>query len=129
MFHVVGLAEDRAIDRDGGIGNEDRRWPVAAGHAAGVRRLGLRYRHAAHIGLGRFAGAFGLQRFGVFVGARQEQLEAYAELAQQFLAAWALRGEVDERVKRGGGRRRFGHRRSREAPRRAAGEAEPRQAR
>ena len=44
------------------------------------------------------------ERFGIFIGTRQEQFETHAELLQQLLTAWTLRCEVDEWMQRSGGR-------------------------
>src|SRR5690606_3048310 len=61
-----------------------------------ARGLGLGERHALDVPGRRFARAQRLERLGVLVVAGQQQLEAHADLAQQLLAARALRGEVDE---------------------------------
>ncbi len=93
---VGWLAQDAAAQRDGGVG---------AQHGRGRQTTSLQARHggfelergdALHVARGRLVQVGGLQRLGVFVGVRQQQLEAHAPLGEQFAAARALRREIDE---------------------------------
>jgi hypothetical protein len=106
---VDGFAEDRVIDRDGCVRNQDRRFNMAAGDEPRARRDGLGLAHPHDVVVRPLAGQLGFERLGVFIGTRQQQLVAYAELLQQFLTARALGCKVDERMQCGSGR---GHKRS-----------------
>jgi hypothetical protein len=97
MVRVVGLAHDRAIERDGRICNQDGRRAMRALQAACVGRLRLCCANAQDIGVRCLAGQLGFERFSVFIGTRQQQLEANAELLQQFLPPGTLRREINKR--------------------------------
>lgn len=99
---VGGLAEDRAVDRHRRVGDEHGRGRQAARDEPRARGLRLRDAHAQHVMVGRLARQLGLERFGILIGRGREQFVAHAELIEQFAAPGALRGEVDERVGRGG---------------------------
>ena len=47
-------------------------------------------RHALHVVGRQLAGTLGFECFGIFIGARQEQLVAHADLVEQLPAARAL---------------------------------------
>ena len=94
---VGGLAEDMAVDGDGGVGSEHgARREVAAAQQV-VREPGLFQRHAGHVRQRRFAGQhfFGHVGAARAVRAQQQQFEIDAHLAQQFAPARALGSEID----------------------------------
>ncbi|MNX89143.1 hypothetical protein D3C86_1211480 [compost metagenome] len=69
--------------------------------AAAQGGLGLERADALHVGVGRLAGEHGFERFGVLVVIGEQQFVGDAELRQQFAAARALGGEVEEVVGHG----------------------------
>jgi hypothetical protein len=91
------LAEDLAVDGDGGVGRQHRaqRHAAQGQHLPGERPLFAR--HPLHIVERRFAGALGLADVGprAGIGTQAEQFEFDADLAQQFAPARAFRSEVD----------------------------------
>ncbi|MET3244795.1 hypothetical protein ABIE53_001540 [Burkholderia sp. OAS925] len=77
---------------------------MSAGYETRMRGARFSHAHALHIVARTLTWQFGFERFGIFVGARQQQLEAHADLLQQLLTARTLRREIDERMQRGSGR-------------------------
>ena len=54
-------------------------------------------RHPLDVVDRQFARAFGFERFGIFIGAGQQQFVANADLFEQLSSPRTLRCEVDER--------------------------------
>ncbi len=71
---------------------------MAAGHEPCARGVGFGHAHAQHVIVRALAGQLGFERLGVFIGTRQQQFVAHAELLQQLLAARTLGRKVDERM-------------------------------
>jgi len=97
---VGRLADDIAIDLEGGVGGEDRAQEQLAPQHAAHPGLGLGQCEAFDVALDRLVGQGGLVDVGIFAalaGAEDEHVEIDPDLAQQVAAAGALGGEVDAR--------------------------------
>jgi hypothetical protein len=72
---IVGVdrfAEDRVIDRDRCVRNQNRSLSMAAGDEPCARRDGLGLAHPHDVIVRLLAGQPGFERLGVFIGARQK---------------------------------------------------------
>ena len=90
---VARLAENAPAERNGGVGAQDRRDGIPAAAQARLCGRELGERHALDVGRRQFAGAFGLERLGILVVTREQQLAAHAEL----VSSWRRRGLCDAR--------------------------------
>ena len=97
------LAENVAVDRDRGIRGEHRRPRQAALLQTPPAGLRLGARDALYIGARGFARQHRFIEFGISLGivAEQQQLEAHADLRQQFAAPRAARSKIDAAVELG----------------------------
>ncbi len=101
IVRVGRLAQDVATPAYRGVRGQNRMVGQGAALAAAQGGLGLERADTLHVGVGRFAGKHGFERFGVFVVIGEQQFVGDAELRQQFAAARALGGEVEEVVGHG----------------------------
>lgn len=99
---LLGFAEDAPAQADRGVGGQDRGVGQRAAFAAAQCGLGLQRADPLHIVVRRLAGQHRFERLRVFVVVGQQQLVGHAELRQQFAAAGALGGEVEDVVEHGG---------------------------
>ena len=106
---VQRFREDSAVERDRRVGGEHRSARQVALHERGPSGLGLHFRHALHIGCGRFARERVLVhvRFTARFRAKQEQAIAHADLREQLTPARAARGEIDAAIEQADHQERF----------------------
>jgi hypothetical protein len=97
MPGVIRFAENPAVQRDCGIGSQHRERRQVAQLQRSVSRFGLGAANPPDIVIWRFAGMGSFIHIDIAarIGAQQQQLEADADLFEQFAAARALRGQVN----------------------------------
>jgi len=97
---VGRLGEDAPVDRNRGIGRQHRRARQAALLHAKPAAFGLGTTHPDDVVMRRFARMRVLAHLGLALGtlAKEQQVEAHADLRKEFAPAGAARGKVDAAV-------------------------------
>jgi hypothetical protein len=100
---VARLADDLAVEVERGVGGQHRARDDGATRDEVGAEFGLGARHALHVGFRRLAGQPVFADFRVVARrqAEQQQVEAHADLRQQFAAARASRGKVNAWIDHG----------------------------